>query len=526
MIKKMQKYLSRRVEPEKITFRRIFAVQIVLFFAVYGIMLAPRFSTDGYSFFFSTSSGLDSILGMGRTGPYILLRTLLALGINNVTLSPIFNAVFILTVAWSAAVLISLLKPYCLSPSLNWLTVLLLELAVVLAYANIYFAELFFFADGALTWTFAVLFLTLALVLFCHRKRVFGTVLAIVCLYVSLSFYQAFLGFFMIFGSMMILIRHNVPGIQWTKQTAKPLVLDLLRLAAVGGGSSIASLLVMGLLAAQGYTSGRGPSLSVTSIFDSVRQMASQFKYYYPMGYPNYLTGFSKIVLVLSGPVLLCLLAGSFAVKHRRRKRYPFLSAAITLAVLFCGLLSAFAPHFISRSVWMTPRSICSFFAVFTVMVVVTCCNYIHNGKTMPWAEAVAVLLLLVVNVVGIQGIALDQIAVNRQDRAEAEEIIRYIQEYEAESGQRVDTISWRPDSRYTWTHAGIKNMFMDMNVRAGARSWSLVPCIDYYAGYRFKSETMPDEIWAVNFQGQEWDSFRPEEQIRFEGNKMYLMVY
>lgn len=501
---------------------RIFAVQIILFFAIYGIMLIPRFSTDSYSVFFYTSSGLGGFLELGRTGTYFLYRALLAMGVNSVTLSPIFTAVFILTVSWSAAVLLSLLKP-CF-PNPNWLTVLLLESGIVLSYANIYFAELYFFSDVALVYTFALFFLTLALILFFHQNQIIGTILSLVCLYLSLSFYQAFLGFFMIFGSMLILIRHNIPEIQWKKQTAKPFVLDLLRLAAAGGGSSIATVLVMGRLAAMGFTSSRGPSLRMTDIFDSIQETIWQFNYYYPSGYPNYLTGFPKIIFILSGPVLLCLLAGSFP--RRRRKRYPFSSAVITLLALLAGLLSVFAPHLVAKSVWLPPRSICSFFAVFTVMAIVTGYNYSRNKNMMPFAGTIVVLLLLTANITGIQGIALDQIKVNRQDRAEAEEIVLCMQEYEAVSGQHVDTISWSSDSRYTWTHPGIKYTFMDMNVRAGARSWSLIDCISYYAGRRFKSESMPDDIWAANFMGQEWDSFRPKEQIRFDGNKMYLMVY
>lgn len=522
MAKKLQKLLGRQPKPENLTFWRIFAVQIILFFVIYGIMLAPRFSTDSYSDFFLSTDSVDGLLVSGRVGTVFIYRVLLSLGFNLVTHSPIFTAVFTLTVSWSAAVLFSLLKPYFLSSSPNWLTVLLLEFGIVIGYANIYFAELYFFSDAAMMYTFAVFFMTLALILFCHRNQIIGTILAMACLYLCLSFYQAFLGFFMIFGAMTILVRHDVPGRQWKKQDIKPLFLDLLRLAVVGGGSSVASALTSSHLAVAG--SSKEVSFGVADILNSIRQVVWHFTYYYPSGYPNYLTGFLRLIFVLSGPVLLCLLIGSFSKRHR--KQYPLSSAIITLLILFAGLMSVFAPHFVSKNVWMTPRSICSFFAVFTVMAVVIGCNYVRNGKAMPWVETAVVLLLLTVNIVGIEGIALDQMKINRKDKAEAEVIVRYIQQYEAESGQSVDTISWRPDSRYTWTYPEIKYMFMDMNVRAGARSWSLIDCINYYAGRPFKSETMPDEIWATYFMGQEWDSFRPEEQIRFDGNKMYFMVY
>lgn len=323
---------------------------------------------------------------------------------------------------------------------------------------------------------------------------------------------------------MVILIRSNITEIQWKKQDIKPLGLEFLRLVAVGGGSSFAVLLGMSLFAAMGYTNDRSASLQVADISNSIRQLLWQFDSYYPLGYPYYLTGLMKVIFVLSGPALLLILVASFSIV--RRKRSPFFAIATTLAVILCGFLSAFAPHFLSKSVWLVPRSICSFFSGFALMAAVIGYNYFRSGKEMPFAGTIVVLLLLIANIVGVQGIALDQIKINRQDRAEAEEIVRYIQEYEMESGQSVDTISWSQDSATTWTHPGVKYMFMDMNVRAAARSWSLVSCISYYAGYQFKSATMPDEIWAENFQGQEWDSFQPEEQIRFDGNKMYLMVY
>lgn len=520
MTKKLRRILSAQLKPEDLTFGRIFAVQVILFFAIYGIMLIPRFSTDSYSIFFFTRDSVNYFLNSGRVSSYFLYRILLTLGINPVTFSPILTAVFILTVAWSAAVLLSLLKPYFLAP--NRLTVLLLEFGIVLSYANIYFAELYFFSDVVSMYTFALFFQMLALILLFHRNQIIGTILSLVCLCLSLGFYQAFLGFFMIFGSVVILVRHSVPGTQWEKQDVNSLVLDLLRLVAVGGGGSAASSLLLSRFAAAG--SSKEVSLRVADILDSIRQVIWYFVYYYPSGYPNYLTGFLKIIFVLSGPALLCLLIGSFSKKHR--KQYPFFSAIITLLVIFAGLLSVFAPQFVAKNVWMPPRSICSFFAVFTAMVVVIGLNYVHSRRAMPWAETAVVLLLLFANITGIQGIALDQITINRKDAAEAEEIIRYIQEYESESGQSVDTISWRADSRYTWTYPEIKYTFMDMNVRAGARNWSLISCIDYYAGRQFKVETMPDELWAENFMGQEWDSFRPEEQIRFDGNNMYLMVY
>lgn len=521
---RQKKMLDRRIEPEQLGFGKIFAVQAVLFFAIYGIMLFPRFSTDSYSVYFYTSNGLNGFLNLGRTGTYLLYKILLALGINSVTMSTVFTAVFCLTVAWSAATVLSLLKPYF--PNLSWFTTLLLELAVVSAYGNIYFAELFFFSDVALMYAFTVFFMTLALILFFYRRKVIGTILSLISMSASLSFYQASLGLFMIFGFALVLVCHDVVWPQKGKQRVGLLARDLLRLLVVGGGASIANVMGMNLLGLMGFYTDRSPSLSLADIFSSVRQMFQQLNDYYSWGYPSYLTGILKIIFILAGPVLLFLLADSF--DENSREHYPLASVLITLAMLVMGLVLVFAPHFLSKSVWIPPRSICSFFAVFFFMAVIIGYNYARNGEKISLAALVTMLIFVCANIVGIQCIALDQIKVNQMDRQQAEEIVRYIQEYEQESGLTIDTISWGRDARYGWayTYPGVKYSFMDMNVRAAARSWSLPDCISYYLGRRLRSEAMSEEIWAAKFQRKGWDSFVPQEQLQFEGHTMYFVIY
>lgn len=519
MVKKLPKQWA---EPDQLSFARIFVLQIVLFFAICGIMLVPRFSTDSYSVYFYTGNGLNGFLELGRVGTFLLYKALLALGINSVTMSPVFTAVFCLTVAWSAAVFLSRLKTYL--PSLDWPALLFVELAAVLAFANIYFAELFFFSDVALVYAMSTLFMTLAMMLFFHQNRVMGLCLSLLCLCCSLSFYQASLGMFMILCSALILVKHDVLWPSAEAHGTGPLVRELLWLLAVGGGASLINVLTMKVLGLAGFYSDRSPSLGLADIVSSIQQMLRQFGSYYSWGYPSYLTGILKVVFILAGPVLLFLLADSF--DKNSEERYPLSSLTITLAVLIADFLLVFAPHFLSKSVWMPPRSICSFFALFSFMAVITGFNYLRKKKRVPLTALTAMLLLVAVNVAVIQCIALDQIKVNQMDRQEAEEIVRRIEEYEQESGQTVDTIRWRSDGAYTWTHPGIKYTFMDMNVRAGGRRWSLIDCISYYAGRRFQSAPMPEDIWGINFREGSWDSFVPEEQILFEGSTMYLMAY
>lgn len=522
MIKQLHSRLRQRVELEKLSFWKLFALQAVLFFAIYGIMLVPRFSTDAYSVYFYSGDGLGGFLELGRIGTFLLYKALLALGVNSVTMSPFFTAVFCLTIAWSSAVFLSKLTAYF--PYMNWLTFLFVEFAVVLAYANIYFAELFFFSDVALMYTFNIFFMTLALCFFFHRNRIAGVVLSLICLCCSLSFYQASLGMFMILSSVLVLLKHDVLWPRPEKRSAVPLLRELFCLLVAGGGASVANLLTLNILSSVGFYSNRSPSLHLADILGSIRQMVSQYSFYYSWGYPSYLTGILKVIFIISGPALLFIMADSF--DRHSKKRYPLSSIVITLLVLIANLLLVLSPHFLSKNVWIPPRSIFSFFALFSFMSIITGYNHGREGTGVSLAVLAVMLILVGANIAVIQRIALDQIELNHLDRLEAEAIVEYIRAYEEDSGQTVETISWRSDGNYTWTYPEIKYTFMDMNIRAGGRSWSLTDCIGYYAGRRFRSEQMPDERWALYFQDKSWDAFEIEEQIRFEGSTMYLMTY
>lgn len=342
MIKQLHSRLRQRVDLEKLSFWKLFALQAVLFFAIYGIMLVPRFSTDAYSVYFYSGDGLGGFLELGRIGTFLLYKALLALGVNSVTMSPFFTAVFCLTIAWSAAVFLSKLKAYF--PYMNWLTFLFVEFAVVLVYANIYFAELFFFSDVALMYTFNIFFMTLALCFFFHRNRIVGVVLSLICLCCSLSFYQASLGMFMILSSVLVLLKHDVLWPRPEKRSAVPLLRELFCLLVAGGGASVANLLTLNILSSAGFYSNRSPSLNLADILGSIRQMISQFNFYYSWGYPSYLTGILKVIFIISGPALLFIMADSFD-KHSK-KRYPLTSIVITLLVLIANLLLVFSPPF------------------------------------------------------------------------------------------------------------------------------------------------------------------------------------
>jgi len=520
--KEIRKIMQQKVSLEKTGFWKIFMLQVLLFFIVYGIMLVPRFSTDSYSVYFYTSESLDGFLTLGRIGTFFLYKILLALGVNTVTMSPAFTAVFCLAISWSTAVFLNLLKPYF--TYINRLILLNLGLAALLIYANIYFAELFFFSDVALVYTLDIVFMTLALQMFFHSNKIVGMALSFVFLCCSLSFYQASLGIFMSMSFALIAVRHDV---LWTKQdmrAAKPMLQEFLWLLAVGGAASVTNVLGMKLLESAGFYTNRSPSLNLADILDSLRQIFQQFRYYYSWGYPNYVTGLLKIILIMAGPVLIFLLADSF--DRYSKKRYPLLSLITTLLVIVADFLLVFAPHFLSQKVWLAPRSICAFFSVFSFIAVVTSYNHARHQKSVPLSVLTTLSFFVFVNIVVIQCIAMDQIRVNQSDKLEASEIVRCIQAYEEESGQTVEKILWHPDDTYTQTYPEIRCVFMDMNVKASARSWSLADCISYYAGRKFHFEQMQNEIRNTYFQWQNWDTFQPDEQIRFHGNTMYLMVY
>ena len=118
-----------------------------------------------------------------------------------------------------------------------------------------------------------------------------------------------------------------------------------------------------------------------------------------------------------------------------------------------------------------------------------------------------------------------NQIAVNRLDQQEALQIHKEILDYEERTGNTVEVVAFGYDHYKSYYFADVDHVVMDMNIRV-ASTGGAVKALNYYTGRNFESDTMPEDIYIQVFQEQDWDVLDLEEQLYFEGNKLYWIIY
>ena len=65
-----------------------------------------------------------------------------------------------------------------------------------------------------------------------------------------------------------------------------------------------------------------------------------------------------------------------------------------------------------------------------------------------------------------------------------------------------------------------------DTNVRAFVLPWADVNMINFYNGKNYEKVVMDEEIYNQYFAAKDWNRFIPEEQMKFSGDTLNLMLY
>ena len=498
--------LSKSLERPKRRELLVFSIYIFFFTLVYAIMMRARFSVDSYANYYVTDGGIQN-LKLGRVANYVLLSILNHLNINIVKWQVVFTVLFVFALAWSAKVLYRQMASY--TSNLQPKEKLFLLLAVAIAYTNVSILEWFLFPEMAIFWACTVVTVTGSIYWFFREGHWAKYLISFGLLCMALSFYQAAIGFYVVIGTSAILIKN---GMQVTKETVK----DYLIYYAIAGVACIITIETLDILVNLGIVplTERSPSFDISVVFSNILKVLKAQKTIWWDG--------MTFVPILIGAALLVLLT-VLVIELKRAK--PIRDMLLILLLLLIAYASVFAPHFLTHTFWMAPRTIYSFFSVVTLLSVLI----LYSTNDFSRISAVlnsTLIILLVANVMVIQQVTSDQVATNRLDQEQAQQIMQCIEKYEHETGNEVLYISVQPDEHISYSYPGINSTYMDMNLRALSVSWSAVKCLNYYSNGDFVSVKADREEHCSHFQKSDWDQFVPDEQLQFEGSTMYWMIY
>ena len=166
---------------------------------------------------------------------------------------------------------------------------------------------------------------------------------------------------------------------------------------------------------------------------------------------------------------------------------------------IICGItIVSVTPQIMqpTNSIWFGPRSTYSFASMY-VLIVFQAQKYIKIEK--------------------------DRYILNKNDKNITLQIIKQIENYEKQTGNRISCISWYQDGKPNYTYNGIF-VTSDMNVKCYSSDWSTIEILKYYLKRNIKLEKENQEL-DEEFKNKNWDDFN-FEQLVFDNNKLNFCNY
>lgn len=197
-----------------------------------------------------------------------------------------------------------------------------------------------------------------------------------------------------------------------------------------------------------------------------------------------------------------------------------FLASSLTI---FYALMML--PHVFSGDIGVSARSISTFASIPALIIfgfIIYQRDWFENTTVKNIGLFLAVGLFLILQIAAINTFGTEGININKEDGLQARQIVDLVEGYESKSGNKVTDLyfkndlspmrCYRPDC---YVHA-----------KALAISWSRIESIKLYTGRSFNAFEINAEDFARLFEAKNWDEFIASEQIKFEGNKGYVLVF
>lgn len=488
---------------------RDFIKMLVLYCLIYGVMLVPHYSADSFAYNVNPLQNNTGNLALGRIGDYFTNQIVVKLGGNYVRQQFLFVFILILTLAIVTNGLFKFfLKIY--PHNLGKCARNILKIVLILMFSNIFLMEWFIFVEMTFIWSLSLLFMFWSVIQVRDKFTIKQMACSSILLTISVSFYQATIGFYVFFALMSVYVAND-------GRLDKKSFLNSVKVmvcGAVGGGFNLGFIKVMQLLGLVSVT-GRTENMSVQMLLNNVRIILNNIVKWLFDAY-GLLPRYTLIIFVV---IIYTLLVIYFV----QEKCSIFDIIYVLLLIMACNVM-VYLPHLMTSAVWMAQRTIASFLILITLPVLVII--FREKKQNFLCFNFVVLVILLGINVYEIQTISVDMIASNRIDQEVAYLINDKIVDYENATGEKINNISICKDLYPTWGNKSIKHVCLDTNLRVFNVSHSGVHCINYYNETNYNAVEMPENVYKEYFENKNWDMLNLDEQMIFDGDTVYLASY
>lgn len=485
---------------------------LVILYCSYGLLLQAHYSKDIY---FGLANG-DEVnwagwLSLGRIVPVVIKQVLFSLGLAPT--DPAIQTVIFFVLTWiSMCILMAAFLRT--APAENLRDYVVLFSIVAVSVINPFYLEWFLFPECYFMFGVSILLSSCAVYAAGKTLTPKRWVLVLLFAVLAVNSYQACLG--ICFGYMLTLclIRHkfvcNTPSL---KELGAVLAANF-----IAAMSNMVAIKLLG--SASASENGRGPSLTMETLLDNLRQILSVQGSFAKNAFGLLPAGIFTVFLLLFVLLFVYEVWQGRGIAAQGNRVFGVLQ---TIVVLMGGYASVFAVQAFSGNLWMSPRTIVGAFCSVACLLLVL----YYQGRGTRGAQQIltGMVAVLAVFFVGTaQELSSDQLISNRMEQQEVRIVLNELDNYEKETGKTVTKVAFTSDAYITWGYAGVTGSY-DINTRATAYSNYYGAMLEWLSGRRFE-EVDYATVKSDAPQQENWDSFNVSEQVDFVDDTLCIIIY
>lgn len=476
--------------------KKIFIFYFIITIIFLGMLIKLEFATDTYAVFnFNKEEVFMQYAMSGRFITGIIFKFFKLINVPEIIMYELSFAFAVFCATLSQYILYKIIEKVVKSKLLK---ILIPTLIII----NPFSIELFLFIEKGIMW-FGILMCILATnqtIRFFETKLKKHIIFALIFMFLANCSYQGGVGIFLSISLVFILkysknikqfvVNNFIVGIIY----AIPALLDLVLVKILYKASRINGQVVL---------------------LDSMKLIIQNTQNMYLKMY-DLLPKYVFILLILFTFVVFCCKI----LKDNKRFSNVLSFFYIIIGITFVAI----APQIVQPThlIWFSPRSTYSFASMYGILILYLAMNY-EVGYIIKNLILLISFLLIIFQVQKFITIEKDRYILNKNDKEITMQIIEQIENYEKQTGNIINKISWYQDEKANYSYNGIF-VTSDMNVKCYSSDWSTVEILKYYLKRNIKLEKK-DEKLEEFFKSKNWNEFNIE-QILFDKNKLNLCNY
>lgn len=420
-------------------------------------------------------------------------------------------------------------------------SLLIVNLALSLLFNNVFVEEFMLFPEVAVSAAVGFLFTTLAAGLIMVSNRWQNVIGSLVCLLIAIGCYQSLLGYYL----ALVLIGGCLHTI--SSESGHPIRDVMARWVsalAIAGATGVFNILIVKILIKQGVIvdPGRG---ATTNIHVMMVNLVSLLKYQLKLWW-------NADGLMFPGmmTLLLIIVVGSIALAILMKTN---ISSCELICAVALSYAAAFIVHVLERDIQLTPRSNMAFWAIQGCLLATLLCsilsstsnagnrpiknqrivnytsdsaNSIFSQSILKYALTSLIAVFVILTSINMQDISYDLYTSNALDKDYALNVSTKIKDYEKKTGNRIDKIAIREDSKPQEKYRSTRYYNNQLGRRIMNVDYANYQMINYLGGLNLQSTKFSDSVYNQYFKNQNWDTEDLEQQLIFIKDTAYLVLY